>query len=113
MNELKQNRLTGIISKNVSDIIQFELKDPVGIVTVTGVDLTADYSLAKVYISILGNEKQVERSYDSLLKQKSFIRTKLSKKLSIRKCPDLQFVIDKSIEYGNHIEELLEKIKQG
>ena len=55
MSRVKKERLESIISRDLSEIIQFELKSPeIGFVTVTGVSLTNDYSIAKVYVTVLG-----------------------------------------------------------
>ncbi|MDD6467047.1 MAG: 30S ribosome-binding factor RbfA [Erysipelotrichaceae bacterium] len=107
---IKQDRLSGIIRREVSDIIQFELKNKnTGLVTVTDVSVTGDLSIAKVYVTILG--KNHEEGLEQLKRAKGFIRSMLGKRLSIRKCPDLIFVLDTSLETGNRIQQLIQEVK--
>ncbi|MEG2685321.1 MAG: 30S ribosome-binding factor RbfA, partial [Erysipelotrichaceae bacterium] len=91
----KSVKIAGIIQKNVSEIIQFDLKDPkIGFVTITDVEVTSDLSYAKVYVSFLGAEARKTAGLAALNRSKGFIRTGLSKKMSIRKVPELIFVLD-------------------
>jgi ribosome-binding factor A len=53
-----------------------------------------------------------KRGLEALQRSKGFIRSQLSKKLNVRKCPELNFVKDESLEYGNHIEELLANLNK-
>ena len=109
---VKKERLAGIIRREVSDIIQFSLKDPnVGFVTVTDVDVTGDLSIAKVYVTFLGKKGRENYFLEHLKKAKGFIRSELGKRLTVRKCPDLIFVLDTSLETGNRINELINNMK--
>lgn len=109
---VKKERLAGIIRREVSDIIQFSLKDPnVGFVTVTDVDVTGDLSIAKVYVTILGKKGKEKEALEQLKHAKGFIRTELGKRLTVRKCPDLIFVLDTSLEQGNRINQLIQDMK--
>ena len=88
-----------------------EVKDPaIGFCTITGVEVTNDLSIAKVYVSFLN--KNPQKRMEALQHSKGFIRTLLAKRLTVRKCPELQFVIDTSIEYGNKIESIIEELNQ-
>ena len=113
MSSVKQKRLEGIIRKNISDIIMFEVKDSsVGFVTVTDVDVSNDHSFAKVYVTFLGKDARNEAGLKALNRAKGFIRSELSKRLDIRRTPELTFYLDKSEEEGQHIEEILREINQ-
>ena len=108
---LKQDRLSVLIQKYISDIIQFEVKsDKIGIVTVTRVKVSDDNSWAKVYVSFLADNR--EEKLEEIKKIKPFIRSSLAKKLTIRKSPDINFVLDDSYQKGEHIENILRKIKK-
>ncbi len=108
--KIRRERIAGIILKNVSDIIQFSLKnDQIGLVTVTDVKVNRDYSLAKVYVTFLADN--IEEKLAELQKSKGFIRTELSKRMSTYKIPDLLFVYDDSLERGNQVEALLKTIQ--
>lgn len=101
------------MKKELSDIISRKLKDPrVGFVTVTDVDVTGDLQQAKVFISVLGDEKQREDTLIGLAKAKGFIRTEIGRRIRLRKTPELFFEFDESIDYGNRIEALLNEIQK-
>lgn len=111
MANVRQKRLEGIIRKNISDIIQFSLKDPnVGFVTITDVSVTNDHSYAKVYCSFLGKDERAAAGLKALNRARGYIRTELSKRLDIRRTPELSFVIDKTMEQGKHIDEIIARI---
>jgi len=101
------------MKKELSDIIGRKLKDPrVGFVTVTEVEVTGDLQQAKVFISVLGDEKQKEETLIGLAKAKGFIRSEIGKRIRLRKTPEIYFEFDESIDYGNRIETLLHQIQQ-
>ena len=106
----KQDKVSVSVLKYVSDIIQFEVKNPeIGFVTVTGVDVSGDLSIAKVYVSFL-DKKNVEARFEALNRSKGNIRSLLAKKLTIRKVPSLVFIIDDSYEKGMKIENLIKEV---
>lgn len=108
----KQEKMNHICQRAISEIIQFELKDPkVGFVTITDVQVTSDNSYAKVFVSFLGKQERAEAGLKALNRSKGFIRSALAKRLSIRKTPEIIFEIDHSLEQGNKIERILADIK--
>jgi len=109
----RSQRVGDLIREEVADIIMYRLKDPrIGFVTVTGVDLSADLKLAKVYVSILKEEER-DLTLDILNSSKNFIRSLLTKRLKMKFIPAIEFRIDTSIEYGFKIDKLLKEIKEG
>lgn len=111
MNKTRTNRIGEEIKKELSILLQRGLKDPrIGFVTVTGVEVTTDLQLAKVYISVFGSDEQKEASLQGLQKAKGFLRTEIGKRIKLRHVPDLQFKMDASIDYGNKIDSLLREI---
>ncbi len=110
MASIKQKRLEGIIRKNLMEILQFDVKDPnVGFVTITDVKVTNDHSFAKVYVSFIGATNRKE-ALAALERAKGFIRSELSQRLDIRRCPDLIFEIDKAEENARHIDAIIDEI---
>ena len=108
----KQEKMNHICQRAISEIIQFELKDPkVGFVTITDVQVTNDNSYAKVFVSFLGKQERAEAGLKALNRSKGFIRSALAKRLSIRKTPEIIFEIVHSLEQGNKIEKILAEIK--
>ena len=106
-NHIRIERLNDTIQEEISKILMLEVKDEnIKFVTVTGVETTNDLSYAKVYVTVLENEKK-EMVLESLNKAAPFIRSKLAERIEIRHTPELKFIYDTSIEYGNHIEQII------
>ncbi|AMA64304.1 MAG: 30S ribosome-binding factor RbfA [Kurthia gibsonii] len=110
---LRSNRVAEQIKKELGDIIGRKLKDPrVGFVTVTDVEVTGDLQQATIYITSLGTEREKQETLKGLEKAKGFIRSEISKRIRLRIAPELFFEFDASIEYGNHIDDLLRKLHE-
>lgn len=108
----KHARIASLIQKNISDIILFELKDPLmKLVTVNACQVSNDFSVAKVYVSHLDKEK-IDEALKSLNKLKGIIRTSLSKKMDIYKVPELIFIKDDSLDNYERIEEILKEVNK-
>lgn len=113
MAKIRVGRVGEQIKKEISQLIQSELKDPrIGFVTVTGVDVTGDLSQATVYVSIMGDSEQVKSSMLAIEKAKGFLRSEVGKRVQLRHTPELIFKIDESISYGNKIEKLLMDLRR-
>jgi len=109
----RSKRVSDLLRKEVADIIMYKLKDPrIGFITVTGVDVTDDIKIARVYVSILKDDER-KTTIDILNSAKSFIRSELSKRLRMKFIPSIEFRLDTSIEYGNKIERLLKEAGEG
>ena len=114
MAKIRVGRVSEQIKKELSHIIQQELKDPrIGFITVTGVETTGDLSQARVYLSVLGSDEQKEATLKALASGTGFLRSELGKRMKLRHTPELLFKFDSSIEYGSRIESLLEDINRG
>ena len=105
---VKIERLNNTFLEQISVIIRNELKDErIKFVTVTAVKITSDLSFAKVYVTVL-NDDERDSIIKLLNKASNFIERELSKRIEIRKMPDICFVYDDSIEYANNIEKIIE-----
>jgi ribosome-binding factor A len=114
MANYRVGRVNEQIKKELSQIIQMELKDPrIGFITVTGVETTNDLSLSRIYLSVLGSDEQKEATLKALASATGFLRSELGKRMKLRHTPELQFKFDSSIEYGSRIESLLEELNGG
>lgn len=112
MANVKIERLNHVFMQEISNILMTEVKDEdIKFVTVTGVDITSDLSYAKVYVTVLDENKRTT-TLEALNGASHFIRGKLSERVEIRHTPELKFIYDESIEYGNHIEEIIDKINK-
>ena len=112
MASIKIERLNHAFQEQISIILMREVKDKdLKFVTITGVETTSDLSFSKVYYTILNNSKKEDVEL-ALKKASPFIRTKLAERVDIRHTPELKFIYDSSIEYGNHIEKIIEEIHE-
>lgn len=104
----KKGRVQAVIQKDLSEIIIYELKNPVTqFVSINEVKMTIDYSYCKVFVSDINPEK-TDEVVRFLNNNKGRIRTMLSKKLSIYKTPDLIFVADKTYEESSSMAKVIE-----
>jgi ribosome-binding factor A len=104
----RQERLAEQIKEEVSMIIAGEVEDPrVGTVTVTDARLTPDLRYAKIYVTVLGSEQEIDESLAALKHAAGFIRTQLGAVLRMRRTPELHFVYDNTTEAATRIERIL------
>ena len=111
MARYRRGRINEEMVKELSVILR-EIKDPRvsdAFVSVTAADVTPDLKFAKVYYSAMsGDKKEVKKGLTSA---SGYIRKRLAETLNLRMTPELSFIADDSIEYGAHINELLNKIE--
>ena len=110
---LRIKRLESDFEKEISMLLQTEIKNPIlKSVVITGCHITNDLSFAKIYYTILGNETEEERLEikKELKHASSFLRGQLSNKIDMRHTPEISFIYDQSIEYGEQIEKKLAEI---
>ncbi|UCZ51682.1 30S ribosome-binding factor RbfA [Bacillus shivajii] len=113
MSNVRANRVGEQIKKELTDIIQREMKDPrIGFVTITAVEVTGDLQQATAYLTVYGEDEQRAKTLEGLSKAKGFIRSELGQRVKLRKTPELSFKFDESIERGNRIEELIRKLNE-
>jgi len=106
----RSTRVGDQIQKELANLIRNELKDPrVGMVTITAVDVAADYSHAKVYVTTLDDRRSTDDMLNGLKHSAGFLRTGLFHRLSLRVIPQLHFVYDRSIERGIHLTSLIDE----
>ena len=109
---IKLERLEHILAEEIAKVISEEIKDEdINLVTVTAVDISSDLSYAKVYFTNL-IDKDREKVTKALNKASNFIRNKLFDRVEIRKMPELTFIYDESIAYGNKIEKIINKLNE-
>lgn len=104
----RSRRVADQIQRHMAEIIQLELGDPrVGMVTVTGVDITREFERARIYFSIFGNQDEVETTSKVLNQAAGYLRTVLAKRMKLRTTPQLVFIYDESLEKGNRMDSLI------
>ena len=113
MANYKIQRLAADISQEVSNIFANEANDSLlKTITITGCEVTNDLSFAKVYFTSFSSLSAAQLEKE-LKEAAGYVRGELSKKIEMRHTPQLRFIFDKSIEYGNKIEKILEEIHDG
>ena len=109
---VKLERLGNIMLEEISKVIHEEIRDEdIQFVTITFVKISSDLSYAKVYFTTLKDDKK-EEIVKALNGASKFIRGKLFDRVIIRKMPELTFVYDDSIGYGQKIEGIIKEINE-
>ncbi|NLO09633.1 MAG: 30S ribosome-binding factor RbfA [Clostridiales bacterium] len=111
-NSIKNTRINGEVKKELSILINREIKDPRinPMTTVIDVEVAPDLKTAKVYISVMGDEESKKETYQGLKSAASYMRGQLARNLNLRNTPELTFIIDDSIEYGVNMSKLIDEI---
>jgi ribosome-binding factor A len=102
-------RVAEVIQRYLAQFIQHEIKDPrlPSWVTISSVELSSDFSYAKVYFTVLESDPKTVASI--LNSAAPYLRSHLGKYLTTRTVPQLQFVYDESLAYGRHLQSLIDK----
>ena len=110
-NSNRLGRIDEELKKEISNIISYDLKNPniTGLISVTKAKITPDLKYAQIYVSIL-NSKNTKETLAALKKSSGFVRTEVAKRINLRITPEIIFVLDDSIEYGERIDKILKKI---
>ena len=111
----RPDRVAEAIRAEVATFLSQDVKDPriVGLVTVTGVDVSRDLRSAKVFVSILGSETERAATFDGLASVASHLRSRIGRALRLRLAPEITFKQDESIARAARIETLLSQLKDG
>ena len=111
-NQNRSGRIADQIQKDIMEILRYKVKDPrINWVTINDVEVTDDYSVAKIYWTVLDDIKRsdVELALES---SKGFIRSLLSKGFKTYTIPQLKFIYDESLVRGTKMLELINKVSQ-
>ena len=113
-NSVKNIRINSEVQREMSSIIRDELKDPRihPMTSVMAVEVTPDLKFAKIFVSVLGNDEEKEKTMEGLKKSASFARHQLAKRMNLRNTPELTFVLDTSIEYGVTMSKKIDELKE-
>jgi ribosome-binding factor A len=108
----RTQRVADYLQRELAALIQHELRDPrVGMVSVTGVDVSRDLGHAKVYYTVMGSDSREEakESTEALNKAAGFLRSQLSRGSNMRSVPQLRFYFDASVGHGRDLEDLIKR----
>jgi len=116
MKSTRAQRVNSEYQREISAIISGALKnrepDLNGIISVTEADVAPDLKTAKIYVSVLGTDKEEEKRTFAIIKENAgFIRHELASVMRMRTVPELTFLPDGSMAYGSHMDELLNSLK--
>ena len=109
-NSIKNTRINGEVRRELSAIIQNEIKDPRihPMTSVVEVEVAPDLKSAKAYISVLGDEQAQRDTLEGLRSAEGYIRRALARTVNLRNTPEIRFIMDQSIEYGVHMSKLID-----
>lgn len=112
-NQFKRtDRIAEMIQRKLAQIIPQEVKDPrlSGLITISAVKVASDLGHAKVYFTVLNENKDIAASI--LNGAASYLRTALARSITLRTVPQLHFIYDESIEYGERLSRLIDKLNR-
>ena len=111
-NSIKNIRINEEVKKELSNIIRNELKDPrIHMMTsVVSVEVAPDLKTCKAYISVLGDSESAAETLKGLEQASGYIRHELARTINLRNTPELTFVLDTSIEYGNYMSKRIDEV---
>ena len=112
MSSYRPERVGEQIHKEIAQLMMHGVKDPrVAPVTITGVQVSRDLSVAKVYFTVLDEESERKDAERGLKSVGPYLRRQLGQILRMRSVPEIRFVFDKSIGYGQKIDSLLRQVQ--
>jgi len=100
--------------EEIATFLANDVKDPriMGLVTVTGVEITRDLRHARVFVSVFGSDSQRSATFEGLDNVATHLRGRVGRALRLRVAPEIKFVNDESIAHAAHIESLLAQVRQ-
>lgn len=106
----RTDRIAEMIQRKLAQIIPQEVKDPrlKGFITISAVKVAADLSHAKVFFTIFNDDKKLAETI--LNAASSYLRTALARSITLRTVPQLHFIYDESIEYGQNLSRLIDRV---
>ena len=113
MKEFKRTqRVNVLIQRELADIIHREITaSNLGMLTISGVDISPDFKSARIYITVFGGSLGVKKTMEYLNEVTGMLRYHLSQRLSTRTTPRLHFLHDSSVEYGSRLSALIDSVR--
>ena len=109
----RPQKLGDLIQRELADLIRRELRDPrVGMITITAVDVSPDFSHAKVLFTVL-DEENLEEAGRGLKRAAGFLRSQLARRIKLYTTPELRFEYDESVARGDRLSRLIDSVKSG
>ena len=114
-NSRRVARVAALIKREISQMLLSEIKDDrvgAGMVSVTDVDVSGDLQHAKIFVSVYGTEEAKEETMAGLDSSVHYVRKELGSRMQLRRTPTIKFIEDRSLERGDDMLDLLNKIKE-
>jgi len=111
----RTTRISDEIKREISSLIQFEIKDPrvnSVMISVIKVETAMDLKTCKVYVSVFGKEKQKKDALEGLKNASGFIRKEIAHKVDLRNTPEMQFLLDETAEYAMKMDALIAEVNK-
>ena len=110
-NSVKNTRINSEVHKVLAELFRDGIKDPrvPAFTSVTDVEVAPDLKTCKVFVSFLCDEDRIPDALKGLKSAEGFLKGQLAKKLNLRNTPELRFLVDNSIAYGNHMSKLIDE----
>jgi ribosome-binding factor A len=106
----RKDRVNEQIRRELAELIRTEIKDPrIGMVSLTAVEITADYAHAKVFYTTLADAETRPLIEAGLKRASGFLRRELGRLVRIHTTPELHFVFDGSLERGSNLSKLIDE----
>ena len=113
MEHKRSDRVADLILKELAEVLLRRVKDPrLADITLTDVKVSPDLRHAKVFYSLLGDDEKKAAASVGLESARGFVKRELGKRLHLRRLPDIEFNFDGSLEYGSHIDRLLDDLEE-
>lgn len=111
-NSVKNIRINEEVMRELSNIIRLEVKDPriSPVTSVVSVEVAPDLKTCKAYISVLGDDEAVKKTFEGLKSSAGFIRRELARRINLRNTPEITFVSDQSIAYAAKMSKLIDEV---
>lgn len=108
----RPQKLGDLIQRELSELVQRELRDPrVGMITITGVDVSPDFSHARVFFTTLSKD-HLDETQRGLKRAAGFLRSQLARRMTLYTTPELRFEYDESVERGDRLSRLIDSTKE-
>lgn len=114
-NSVKSTRINGEVQRALAEILRGGIKDPriSPLTSVVAVEVAPDLKTCKAWISVLGDEKAREETYQGLKSAGGFIKNQLARIVNLRNTPEITFIMDQSIEYGVNMSKRIDEVIGG
>ena len=111
-NSVKNTRINGEVQKELANLIRGEIKDPriSPWTSVVSVEVSPDLKTCKAWISVLGNEDDIQNTLKGIQSAEGYIRRELAKRINLRNTPEIRFIMDQSIAYGVNMSKKIDDV---